>query len=40
LWQNQQLLILDEPAAGLNEQESAGLMALIRQIRETGSPSS
>ncbi|MCX6029736.1 MAG: ABC transporter ATP-binding protein [Chloroflexi bacterium] len=30
------LLILDEPAAGLNEQESAGLMALIRQIRETG----
>jgi branched-chain amino acid transport system ATP-binding protein len=30
------LLILDEPAAGLNEQESASLMALIRQIRETG----
>lgn len=30
------LLILDEPAAGLNEQESAGLMALIRQVRDTG----
>lgn len=30
------LLILDEPAAGLNEQESAELMALIRQIREMG----
>ena len=30
------LLILDEPAAGLNEQESADLMALIRQIRDTG----
>lgn len=30
------LLILDEPAAGLNEQESAALMALIRQIRERG----
>ena len=30
------LLILDEPAAGLNEQESAELMALIRKIRETG----
>jgi branched-chain amino acid transport system ATP-binding protein len=30
------LLILDEPAAGLNEQESTELMALIRQIRETG----
>ena len=30
------LLILDEPAAGLNEQESAELMALIRQIRDTG----
>jgi branched-chain amino acid transport system ATP-binding protein len=27
------LLILDEPAAGLNEQESAELMGLIRQIR-------
>ena len=31
-----ELLILDEPAAGLNEQESAELMALIRQIRDTG----
>ena len=30
------LLILDEPAAGLNEQESADLMALIRLIRDTG----
>ena len=30
------LLILDEPAAGLNEQESASLMALIRQIRDMG----
>ena len=30
------LLILDEPAAGLNEQESAELMALIRQIRDMG----
>jgi branched-chain amino acid transport system ATP-binding protein len=30
------LLILDEPAAGLNEQESAALMALIRRIREMG----
>jgi branched-chain amino acid transport system ATP-binding protein len=30
------LLILDEPAAGLNEQESAELMALIRQIRQMG----
>ena len=29
------LLILDEPAAGLNEHESTELMALIRQIRET-----
>lgn len=31
-----QLLILDEPAAGLNEQESAELMALIREIRARG----
>jgi ABC-type branched-subunit amino acid transport system ATPase component len=31
-----QLLILDEPAAGLNEYESAELMALIRQIRDAG----
>jgi len=30
------LLVLDEPAAGLNEQESAELMALIRKIRDTG----
>jgi branched-chain amino acid transport system ATP-binding protein len=30
------LLILDEPAAGLNEQESAELMDLIRQIRTSG----
>ncbi len=30
------LLILDEPAAGLNEHESSELMALIRQIRDTG----
>ncbi len=30
------LLILDEPAAGLNEQESGDLMALIRQIRDIG----
>jgi len=30
------LLVLDEPAAGLNEHESADLMALICQIRDTG----
>jgi branched-chain amino acid transport system ATP-binding protein len=30
------LLILDEPAAGLNEQETSELMALISQIRDTG----
>ncbi len=30
------LLILDEPAAGLNEQESLELMATIRQIRDSG----
>jgi branched-chain amino acid transport system ATP-binding protein len=30
------LLILDEPAAGLNEQESAELMGLIRQVRISG----
>jgi branched-chain amino acid transport system ATP-binding protein len=29
------LLVLDEPAAGLNEQESLELMALIRQIRDS-----
>lgn len=31
-----QLLILDEPAAGLNEQETSELMDSIRQIREMG----
>ncbi len=30
------LLILDEPAAGLNEQESLELMAVIREIRDSG----
>ncbi len=30
------LLVLDEPAAGLNEQESIELMGLIRQIRASG----
>lgn len=30
------LLILDEPAAGLNEQETLELMDLIRQIRDSG----
>jgi branched-chain amino acid transport system ATP-binding protein len=30
------LLVLDEPAAGLNEHESRDLMALIRQIRDFG----
>jgi branched-chain amino acid transport system ATP-binding protein len=30
------LLILDEPAAGLNEHEGSDLMALIRQIRDMG----
>jgi branched-chain amino acid transport system ATP-binding protein len=30
------VLILDEPAAGLNEQESAELMALIEEIRDSG----
>lgn len=30
------LLILDEPAAGLNEQESNELMALISQLRDSG----
>ncbi|MGD1997216.1 MAG: ABC transporter ATP-binding protein [Anaerolineae bacterium] len=30
------LIILDEPAAGLNEQETLELMALIRQIRDSG----
>jgi branched-chain amino acid transport system ATP-binding protein len=31
-----QLLILDEPAAGLNEQESNQLMDLISQVRDSG----
>ena len=31
-----QLLTLDEPAAGLNEQETVELVQLIRQIRDTG----
>ncbi|MDY7042129.1 MAG: ABC transporter ATP-binding protein [Chloroflexota bacterium] len=31
-----ELLILDEPAAGLNEQESNELMALISKLRDTG----
>lgn len=30
------LLLLDEPAAGMNPQESAGLMDLIRKIRDNG----
>lgn len=30
------LLILDEPAGGMNEQETAALVALIRKIRERG----
>ncbi len=30
------LLILDEPAGGLNEQESKDLMLLIKQIRDSG----
>ncbi len=33
---NPYLLVLDEPAAGLNEQESLELMALIREIRDSG----
>ncbi len=31
-----ELIILDEPAAGLNEQESAGLNETIRAIRDAG----
>ncbi len=31
-----ELVVLDEPAAGLNEEESASLVALIREIREQG----
>lgn len=30
------LLLLDEPAAGMNPQETAGLMDLIRRIRDNG----
>jgi ABC-type branched-subunit amino acid transport system ATPase component len=30
------LLLLDEPAAGMNPSEKAGLMALIRNVRESG----
>lgn len=30
------LLILDEPAGGLNEEETAGLMDLIQEIRDSG----
>jgi branched-chain amino acid transport system ATP-binding protein len=31
-----QLILLDEPAAGMNTQESAALTGLVRKIRETG----
>ncbi|MEW6244336.1 MAG: ABC transporter ATP-binding protein [Bacillota bacterium] len=31
-----QLLLLDEPAAGMNPQETLALMALIRQVRDRG----
>jgi branched-chain amino acid transport system ATP-binding protein len=31
-----QLLLLDEPAAGMNTAEKAGLQALVRRIRDTG----
>ena len=33
---NPDLLLLDEPAAGMNPQETVVLMALIRKIREHG----
>jgi branched-chain amino acid transport system ATP-binding protein len=31
-----QLVILDEPAGGMNEQETAGLISLIRKMRDQG----
>jgi len=31
-----QLLLLDEPAAGINEEETSGLTALIRKVVESG----
>jgi branched-chain amino acid transport system ATP-binding protein len=31
-----QLVLLDEPAAGMNPQETAELMRLIRQVRDMG----
>jgi branched-chain amino acid transport system ATP-binding protein len=31
-----QIILMDEPAAGLNSQETLGLSQLIQQIRETG----
>jgi branched-chain amino acid transport system ATP-binding protein len=31
-----QLVILDEPAGGMNEQETAGLISLIRKMRDRG----
>ncbi len=33
---NPTLLLLDEPAAGMNPAEKAGLMALIRKVRDEG----
>jgi branched-chain amino acid transport system ATP-binding protein len=30
------LLLLDEPVAGLNDEETAGMMSLIRQVRDKG----
>ena len=32
------LLLLDEPTAGMNPQETAGVMALVRRVREQGLP--
>jgi branched-chain amino acid transport system ATP-binding protein len=31
-----QLVILDEPAGGMNEQETTGLISLIRKVRDQG----